>query len=157
MREPLLRELFLWRAPSAFSSTTQAVAEGESATISFSDAGVEETKGEGIMAETKDDTGKGDRGRGGGRGTDGAPAKVGLVFDKKGGSIAARFEVLQQLNRKLRDALPYFDLTQVWFTFHVLMCVLRREGAVRTRVLGHLVIVVLLRLVANEQPLRLDP
>ncbi|CAN0181713.1 unnamed protein product [Pylaiella littoralis] len=113
VREPLLRELFLWRAPSAFSSTTQAVAEGASATISFSDAGVEETKGEGIMAETKDDTGKGDRGRGGGRGTDGAPAKVGLVFDKKGGSIAARFEVLQQLNRKLRDALPYFDLTQM--------------------------------------------
>lgn len=127
VREPLLRELSLWRAPSAFSSASSAtkeVGKGEGATVSSPDAGVEETKGEeGVLAETKEDTGKGgtaqpgDRGRGGGKGADEAQAKVGLVFDKKGGGIAARFEVLQQVNRKLRDALPYFDLTQVCFGF----------------------------------------
>lgn len=121
VREPLLRELSLWRAPCTFSSasnTTKDIGEGDSSAVSTPDAGVEETKGEeGVLAETKEDSGKGVRGSSGGKGTDGAQAKVGLVFDKKGGSIAARFEVLQQVNRKLRDALPYFDLTQVRFDF----------------------------------------
>lgn len=40
-------------------------------------------------------------------------AGLGLTEGKKGGCIAARFEMLQSLNRKLRDALPYFDLGQV--------------------------------------------
>lgn len=122
MREPLLRELSVWRAPSTFASASNSakeVGEGSGAT----DTGVEETKGEeGVLAETKEDTGKGERARGGGKGVDGAQAKVGQVFDKKGGSIAARFEVLQQVNRKLRDALPYFDLTQVCDSFFVLVC-----------------------------------
>lgn len=98
VREPLLRELCQWSPPAAAAASSTS-----------GDAGVEETKGEeGVaLAETKEDAG------GGGRKTSGARKAVGLVFGKKGGGIAARFEVLQQVNRKLRDALPYFDLTQV--------------------------------------------
>lgn len=131
VREPLLRELSVWRAPSAFGSASNSakeVGEEEGAT----DAGVEETKGEeGVLTETKEDTGKGERSPGGGQGIGGAQAKVGLEFDKKGGSIAARFEVLQQVNRKLRDALPYFDLTQVCVSFCILVLLLKFSLCVR--------------------------
>ncbi len=118
VREPLLRELCLWPSPS--SSASPAAAPPPRAPSSSADTGagggaaepsraggdgaggVEESKGEEglVLAETKDDGG-------------GARAAVGLASAKKGGGIAARFEVLQLLNRKLRDALPYLDLTQV--------------------------------------------
>lgn len=104
VREPLLRELSQW-SPSAAAATTSSPG---------GDAGIEETKGEEgvVLAESKEDAAGGG---GGGRKASGSGARrtVGLVFGKKGGGIAARFEVLQQVNRKLRDALPYFDLTQV--------------------------------------------
>lgn len=106
VREPLLRELCLWSPPAAAAATSSP----------RGDAGVEETKGEEgvIVAETKEDAGGGGGGGGGGgKKAGGARRAVELVFGKKGGSITARFEVLQQVNRKLRDALPYFDLTQV--------------------------------------------
>lgn len=104
VREPLLRELCQWSPPAAAAVATTSSTGG--------DAGVEETKGEeGVtLAETKEDSGGGG---GGGKKASGARRAVGLVFGKKGGGIAARFEVLQQVNRKLRDALPFFDLKQV--------------------------------------------
>lgn len=108
VREPLLRELCQWSPPAAAAAATPSPA---------GDTGVEETKGEEgeALAETKEDAGGG--GGGGGKKAGGARRVTGLMLGKKGGGIAARFEVLQQVNGKLRDALPFFDLTQVWCNF----------------------------------------
>lgn len=120
VRDPLLRELFLWHRPPAASRGSIATKEGEGVAVQSPDGGVEETKGEdGVLAETKED-GKGvsgqagDGARGEGKGAEGARAGDGPLFGKKKGGIAARFQVLQVMNRKLREALPYLDLAQVW-------------------------------------------
>eukprot|EP00752_Nemacystus_decipiens_P002251 g2132.t2 len=107
VREPLLRELCQWSPPAAATSSASG------------DAGVEESKGEeGLaLAETKEDA------SGGSKKSSVARRALELLLGKKGGGIAARFEVLQQVNRKLRDALPYFDLTQIdrkWSAAHLL-------------------------------------
>lgn len=126
VREPLLRELCLWPlTPPAASHASNAIKKidtGKDATVLSPEegGGVEETKGEeGVLAETKEDAVKVDAGQPEGKPRDSEGARTGdgamFMFGKKGGGIAARFEVLQLLNRKLRDALPYFDLNQVWF------------------------------------------
>lgn len=122
VREPLLRELSLWPPPSAAprdSSTTEEGQEGGGGTVPSHGAGVEETKGEGgVLAETKEDKhANGAKQPGvtvlGDQTTEGAQTGAGQIGRKKGGCIAARFEVLQLMNRRLRDALPYLDLSQV--------------------------------------------
>lgn len=138
VREPLLRELCLWpvAAPSAASraaNTTKSTDTGDEVPTAASPeegggGGVEETKGEQeTLAETKEDAAKDvedarqpedkHRGSGGSRAGTGPNS----VLGKKGGGIAARFEVLQLVNRKLRDALPYLDLNQVCFVCCVLI------------------------------------
>ncbi|CAM9164819.1 unnamed protein product [Ectocarpus sp. 8 AP-2014] len=119
VRDPLLRELFLWHRPPAAPRGSIATKEGGGAAVQSPDGGVEETKGEdGVLAETKED-GKGvsgqagDGARGEGKGAEGARVGAGPLFGKKKGGIAARFQVLQVMNRKLREALPYFDLAQL--------------------------------------------
>lgn len=86
------------------------------------DIGMEETKGEpvrpqGVSAERRSTRGAGG---GGGRSDDAKGDKTTKGRGKsrgksksKGKCIAARFELLQLLNRKLRDALPFLDLHQV--------------------------------------------
>ncbi|CAM9143892.1 unnamed protein product [Scytosiphon promiscuus] len=134
VREPLLRELCLWPLTSSAASRTpdamKKIDTGKDATILLPErgAGVEETKGEeGNLAETKEEVTRDDAGQpqGTARGSEGATARGGPIFvlGKKGGGIAARFEVLQLVNRKLRDALPYFDLNQMdreWSAAHLL-------------------------------------
>lgn len=120
VRDPLLRELFLWHRPPAASRGSITTKEAGDAAVQTPDGGVEETKGEdGVLAETKEDgtvvagqAGGGARGEG--KSSEGARVGVGPLFGKKKGGIAARFQVLQVMNRKLREALPYFDLAQVW-------------------------------------------
>lgn len=124
VREPLLRELCLWPPPSEAakrdSPEPEEVQKGEDAIVP-PDGGVEETKGEGdvLVAETKDERGAGaaqqpvNEGRSGNAPGRNAKAGVGLGGEKKGGCIEARFEVLQLVNRKLEDAIPYLDLCQV--------------------------------------------
>ena len=129
VREPLLRELCLWPPPSDAardSSATEDVQKGEDATVP-PDEGVEETKGEGdvLVTETTDEGGASWAQQPGNEGLSGKPpgksAKVGVGRgeEKKGGCIEARFEVLQLVNRKIADAIPYLDLCQVmrvgWF------------------------------------------
>lgn len=76
------------------------------------DAGVEETKGESLVPRGFAGDGTTFVGGAGG-GTAGAARKENVSTGKKGKYTAARFEVLQNLNTKLLDALPYFDLCQV--------------------------------------------
>lgn len=123
MREPLLRELCLWPPPSDAardSPGVEDVRKGEDAAAP-PDGGVQETKGEGdvLLAET---TGEGEASGAQQPGNEGrsvkppgkdAKAGVGWGEEKKGGCIEARFEVLQLVNRKLADAIPYLDLCQV--------------------------------------------
>lgn len=129
IREPLLRELALWPSPSPMPSA--AVAErmmgrgadtggvgkpGDGvqpgpwgASGEGNDGGFAETKG-----ETKQEESKGQETGAGGaeeeKEAGGGAQKEAVV---RGKCIAARFELLQLLNRKLRDALPYLDLRQV--------------------------------------------
>lgn len=141
VREPLLRELSLWPSPAtattktaAFSSPTNRASTTESVLIGgvglerapgiqHGRGGVEETKGEGVLAEVKDPEdgdGRGVRRNGEVSFSGGGKCEVvGRSGWKKSGCIAARFEVLQLLNRKLRDALPFIDLTLVCRRLHV--------------------------------------
>lgn len=123
VREPLLRELYLWPPPSDAargSSDKEDVQKGEDSTVP-PDEGVEETKGEGgvLVTETTDEGGASRMQQSGIEGPSGKPpgdnAKVGVARggEKKGRCIEARFEVLQLVNRKLADAIPYLDLCQV--------------------------------------------
>lgn len=117
MREPLLRELCLW---PPLSPGIEDVRQGEDATVP-PDGGVEETKGEGnvLEAATTDERGAGGAQQLGNGGRCGkAPEKDAKAGGwrgemKKGGCIEARFEMLQLVNRKLADAIPYLDLCQV--------------------------------------------
>lgn len=143
VREPLLRELSLWPSPAtatattktaAFSSSTNRASTTEAVLIEGGGlerapgiqdgrGGVEETKGEGVLAEVKDpEDGDGREVRRNGEVSFSGGGKceaVGRSGWKKSRCIAARFEVLQLLNRKLRDALPFIDLTLVCRCLHV--------------------------------------
>lgn len=102
----MLRELFL--SPSCAPSIPRDVTSRDDPTISPVN-GVEESKGENpgdALIETKEESGDEVRASTTCGGVDGK--------DKGGGCIGARFEVLQLLNRQLRDALPFFDLSQVF-------------------------------------------
>lgn len=136
MREPLLRELCFWPPPSdaprdspgpeeaRFEEAQKGEARvGEARNggdaIVARDGGIEETKGEGdASAEAMGERAGGGaeqrrkEGRGGKLPVK-AKAGVGHGGEKKGGCIEARFEVLQLVNRKLADAMPYLDLCQV--------------------------------------------
>lgn len=76
------------------------------------DAGVEETKGELSVPQGFAGDGTTLTGEAGG-GTAGAVRRESTSARKKETCVAARFEVLQNLNTKLLDALPYLDLCQV--------------------------------------------
>lgn len=108
----MLRELFL--SPSCSPLAARDVTPGDGPTASPVD-GVEESKGENpgdALIETKEENEDKVRASSCGR----VEGK-----DKGGGCIGARFEVLQLLNRQLRDALPFFDLSQVcgiWVVRH---------------------------------------
>lgn len=88
------------------------------------DSGVEETKGEPVRLEGvgRDRKSYAAGGRAGG---------AGAWRANKEACISARFEVLLNLNKMLRDALPYFDPCQVKkgyaFVFVFLFC---RRGAI---------------------------
>lgn len=135
VREPLLGELYLWPPPASIPTkspprrplsctantgrTTSSFdvsrfelldePDGEGKSGNSEDAGTEETKGEpssgqrtgeGITSTAKKRNGNGN--------------ENGNVWaGKKRRCIAARLEVLYTLNKKLRDALPYVDLSQV--------------------------------------------
>lgn len=142
VREPLLRELCLWPPPSDVASRDslgpEEVQNGEARSEGVRvgevrsgevrkrgdasaprDGGVEEAKGEGdVSAEVVGERGAGGVQQPGNEGRGGklpgkAKAGVGHGGEKKGGCIEARFEVLQLVNRKLADAMPYLDLCQV--------------------------------------------